>query len=207
MSVATLLPAPEINLPAAIPSDPIMRLSVEQYHAMIRTGILTADNRVELLEGWLIPQMPKNPQHRISTRLMQKALEAIIPTGWYVDAQEPITLADSEPEPDVMIVRGDTRDYVDRHPGPQDLALVVEVADSTLERDQGTKKRAYARAGVAVYWIVNLAEQRLEVYTGPAVVADKPDYLQQQDYGLSDEVTVEIEDEDCGAISVRELFS
>lgn len=62
-----------------------------------------------------------------------------MPDGWYVDAQEPITLDDSEPEPDVVVVRGNTRDYLDRHPDPQDLALVVEVADSTLERDRTAK--------------------------------------------------------------------
>src|SRR5438128_2201088 len=128
------------GLPAAKPEDFIWRLSVAQYHEMIQAGILTADDPVELLEGWLVYKMPKNPPHRISVRLTQRALEAVVPAGWYVDAQEPITLADSEPEPDVMIVRGDTRQYRNRHPGAADVALVVEVADTTLERDRGAKK-------------------------------------------------------------------
>lgn len=84
--------------------------------------------------------MPKNPPHRAATKLTRNALEAIVPSGWYVDAQEPITLEDSEPEPDVVIVRGNTRDYLARHPGSQDLALVVEISDSTLERDRTSKK-------------------------------------------------------------------
>ena len=85
--------------PAAVPPEPVWRFSVEQYHEMIRTAILTADDQVELLEGWLIHKMPKNPPHRIATKLIQQALDAVIPSGWYVDSQEPITLEDSEPEP------------------------------------------------------------------------------------------------------------
>ena len=73
-----------------------------------------------------------------------------MPQGWYVDAQEPITTSDSEPEPDVVIVRGDTRQYLNRHPGAQDLALVVEVADTSLQRDRTSKKRLYARVGIPV---------------------------------------------------------
>src|SRR5687767_9121960 len=105
------------TIPPAMPPVPVWRFSVDKFHEMLRAGIFTADDPVELLEGWLVPKMPKNPPHRVASRLIRKALEAIVPTGWYVDAQEPITTADSEPEPDVMAVRGDTRDYLDRHPG------------------------------------------------------------------------------------------
>src|SRR5437899_3211819 len=110
---------------AAVPAEPIYRLSVAQYHAMIRADILTEDDPVELLEGWLVVKMPKNPPHRLSTGLTRTALERVVPAGWYVDTQEPITLEDSEPEPDVAVVRGDRRQYADHHPGPQDLALSV----------------------------------------------------------------------------------
>ncbi|MBD2126378.1 Uma2 family endonuclease [Microcoleus sp. FACHB-1] len=173
---------------------------------MIRLGILTEDDPVELLEGWIIQKMPKNPPHRASTKLTCNALEEIVPEGWYVDAQEPITLLDSEPEPDVVVVRGNTRDYLDRHPGSQDLALVVEIADSTLERDRTSKKRLYARAGILVYWIVNLPEQKLEVYTQPIDLAQEPTYQQRQDYSLPDEVSVAIEGREVGCLRVRDLL-
>jgi len=75
----------------AVPTDPIWRLSVEQYHAMIQAGILTEDDPVELLEGWLVTKMPKNPAHRVATRLIRQALEARISADWYVDTQEPIS--------------------------------------------------------------------------------------------------------------------
>src|SRR6266404_5283681 len=136
MSVLTpTMPALTPRLPA-VPEDHILRLSVEQYHGMIRGGILTDDDPVELLEGWLVTRMPKNPAHRIATRLLQEALEKLIPQGWYAERQEPITTADSEPEPDVAVIRGDTRQYTEEHPGPQNLALVAEVADTTLRRDR-----------------------------------------------------------------------
>ena len=203
MSISTPQTPP---ITASKPDDFIWRLSVEQYHEMIRAGILTADDPVELLEGWLVYKMPKNPPHRIATRLTQDALEAIVPAGWYVDSQEPITLDDSEPEPDVTIVRGATRSYRDRHPGPADLALVVEIADAMLDRDRGTKKRLYARAGIAIYWIINLAENILEVYTDPSGATEEPDYRQRRDYGSSDFVPVVIEGGEVGRIAVRDLL-
>lgn len=194
------------GLGAGKPDDLIWRLSVEQYHEMIRTGILTADDPVELLAGWLVCKMPKNPPHRIATRLAQKALEGVVPAGWYVDAQEPITLQDSEPEPDVMIVRGETRDYRDRHPGPEDVALIVEVSDSTLERDRGVKRLVYARAGIPVYWIINLLELALEVYYDPSGPSEDADYRQRQHYGVSDFVPVMIGGREVGRVAVRDLL-
>ncbi len=206
MSVSTQPNAQNFRQPLAVPTEPVWRFSVEQYHQMIRLGILTEDDPVELLEGWIIHKMPKNPPHRAATKLTRNALEEILPSGWYVDAQEPITLEDSEPEPDVVIVRGNTRDYLDRHPGSQDLALVVEIADSTLERDRTSKKRMYARAGIPVYWIVNLCERQLEVYTEPIDIAQQPTYQQRQDYSLSDEVAVAIEGREVGRITVEDFL-
>ncbi len=172
---------------------------------MIRLGILSDDDPVELLDGWLVYKMPKNPPHRATTKLTRNALEAVIPEGWYVDTQEPITLANSEPEPDVVVVRGNTRDYLDRHPGAADIALIIEVADSTLERDRTSKQRLYARAGIPIYWIINLPEKQIEVYTEP-VVAEESIYQRRQDYQLSDEVPVAIAGQIISRLSVLELL-
>lgn len=180
---------------------------------MIRLGILSDDDPVELLDGWLVYKMPKNPPHRATTKLTRNALEAVIPEGWYVDTQEPITLADSEPEPDVVVVRGNTRDYLDRHPGASDIALIIEVADSTLERecprdtlrDRTSKQRLYARAGIPIYWIINLPEKQIEVYTEP-VVAEESTYQRRQDYQLSDEVPVAIAGQIVSHLFVLDLL-
>jgi Uma2 family endonuclease len=193
-------------LPLSVPTEPVWRFSVEQYHQMIRLGILTQDDPVELLEGWLIYKMPKNPPHRAATKLARTALEAVIPDGWYVDAQEPITLQDSEPEPDVVVVRGNTRNYLNRHPSGQDLALVVEVADSTLERDRTAKKRLYARAGIPIYWIINLAQQWIEVYAEPFNLGEVPTYQQEQIYPITQQIPVIIEGQEVGQLSVEELL-
>jgi Uma2 family endonuclease len=189
-----------------VPTDLLWRLSVDQYHQMIQADILTEDDPVELLEGWLIQKMPKKPPHSAVTQLTREAIARVLPAGWYADAQEPITTVDSEPEPDVSVVRGERRQYFDRHPGPQDLALVVEVADSSLPRDRTFKKRVYARAGIPVYWIVNLPDGLVEVYTEPSGAAEQPDYRQRQDYGPADEVPVWIDGREVGRLSVRDLL-
>ncbi len=185
-----------------VPLDPIWRLRVDQYHEMIRTGILTSDDQVELLEGWLIPKIPKNPPHRIVTKLTRNALEKIIPDGYYVDSQEPITLSDSEPEPDIVIVRGNTRDYQDSHPEAEDVLVVIQVSDSTLDKDRGVKKRSYARAGIPIYWIINLIDETCEVYSNP----DDSDYQHCQIYNSINEVPVIIDDQEIGRLNLQALL-
>jgi hypothetical protein len=100
---------------AAIPDVPIYRLTVAQYEAMASAGILTEDDSVELLEGWLVRKMTKNRPHIIAAGLARRALERLIPSGWHVAIQDPIATVDSEPEPDLAVVRGEERDYPDRH--------------------------------------------------------------------------------------------
>lgn len=190
----------------AVPTDPIWRLSIEQYHQMIRTGILTDDDPVELLEGWLVTQMPKNPPHRLSTQVTREAIARLLPTTWHVQDQEPITVFDSEPEPDIAVIAGTMRQYRDRHPSANDVALVIEVSDTTLQRDQTIKKQVYARALIAVYWIINLPEQQIEVYTLPSQNKNDADYQQCTIYSASDSVPLIISDQTIGSIAVRDLL-
>ncbi|WP_293339545.1 Uma2 family endonuclease [Microcoleus sp. CAWBG58] len=197
---------PPVESIAAISDDLILRLSIEQYHAMIQAGILTDDDPVELLEGLLVFKMAKNPPHRLATGLTRTALENILPPGWYVDSQEPITLQNSEPEPDIAVIRGDRRQYSDRHPGAEDIAMIVEISDSTLQRDRTIKKRIYARAGISFYWIVNLAESQVEVYSQPLVDVEQPDYSQRLNYGRSAFVSVIVAGVEIGAIEVNNLL-
>ena len=149
------------------PPVPVRRFSVDEYHRLIRDGYFDDRERIELLEGWIVPKMTKNPAHDVAIDLGQEVLRGVVPGGWRVRGQSAVTTKDSEPEPDLAVVRGQVRDYRDRHPGPGDMALVVEVADSSLSRDRGLKLRIYAKAGVPVYWIVNLVDGLVEVYTEP----------------------------------------
>jgi Uma2 family endonuclease len=206
MALTTQPPTAPATRDPDVPDVPIYRLTVAQYHAMAQAGILNEDDPVELLEGWLVPKMTKHRPHTLATLLVRRGLERVLTVAWYVDSQEPVTTSDSEPEPDILVVRGDPRDYVDRQPGPEEVALVVEVAESSLEIDRGTKKRAYARAGIAIYWIVNLIERQIEVYTDPSGPADRPDYGQHRDYHLDDRVPVVLGGVEIGHLLVRELL-
>jgi Uma2 family endonuclease len=148
--------------------ESLVKLSITQYHWMIEYGIFNDDSQLELLEGLLITKMPKNPPHRLSTGLLQDLLLSLLPANYHLNLQEPITLLDSEPEPDLAVVIGNRLDYRDRHPNAKDLALVIEVSDSTLERDRTIKQMIYAKSGIPIYWILNLSDRTLEVYTLPS---------------------------------------
>lgn len=188
------------------PFEPIRRLTVDQYDRMAAAGILTPDDRVELLEGWLVEKMTKNPPHRVATRRTRVAFERIVPQGWYVDTQEPIVTADSEPEPDVAVIRGRTEDYPDRNPSAGDVGLVVEIADSSLRRDRVLKARVYARAGIATYWILDLERRQIEVYEQASGPSDDPRYGKVTTYGSSDDVSVSLDGRVIGTLRVADLL-
>lgn len=205
MPVASPRPA-VLEERATAPPDQVWRLSVRQYHEMSAAGILTEDDPVELLDGFLVPKMTKSPPHSPATGLTCAAIARLLPPGWFVDSQEPITTLDSEPEPDVRVVRGDRRDYLERHPGPADVALVVEVSDATLERDRTLKLRTYARAGIPVYWILDLRNRRLEVYTEPSGVHGNAGYRRRREVGAEASVVLEIDGVSVGEIALREVL-
>ena len=204
MSVATLEPATSRRF--AVPPEPVLPLTVEQYHAMIRSGALKSGDPIELLEGWLVNKMIKNPPHSASTARTRRRLNELMPDGWSVDSQEPVTTVDSEPEPDVVVIRGLREEYVERHPGPEDIGLLVEVADTSLERDRGWKKRIYAAAEIPVYWIVNLVERQVEVFTGPSGPGDRPEFGTREVFLPGDRIPVVLDGNEVGRIAVDDLL-
>jgi Uma2 family endonuclease len=201
MSSVTIPP-----LPPGSPPEPPLRISVNQYHLMINSGVFADDEAVELLEGWLMPKMPKKPPHNLSTGLVGDSLTALLPPGWHIDCQGSVTTSDSEPEPDIGVVRGNRRDYQDGHPKPNDLGMVVEVSDTTLARDRGMKKRVFARANIAVFWIVNLVDMQVEVYTDPSGPADQPDYRQKQIFKPGDSIPVILDGKQVGKVYVDAIL-
>jgi Uma2 family endonuclease len=145
----------------------ITRYSVDDYEEMIRLGALTENDRVQLIRGEIVPKMPIGPRHsasvkRLSEVLFQRAVPAAI-----VGIQDPIHLPDSEPEPDVSVVRRRADRYASGHPRPADVFLIVEVADSSLDDDRNIMLPLYAESGIQEYWIVNIPDECLEVYRGP----------------------------------------
>lgn len=183
-----------------------MRLSVDQYLEMIAKGIIQEDEPVELLEGWLVPKMTKNPDHWISASLIRDALTRMSMIGYFVNAQGPVRTEDSVPEPDVALVRGQPRDYRGGNPEPEHLVLVVEVADTFLRRDRTTKKRIYARAGAPIYWIVNLKDREIEVHTAPTGSAKTPDYKSSQSIGPDGDIAVVVDGREVGRLKVKDLL-
>jgi Uma2 family endonuclease len=143
------------------------RWTRREYARLIDHGFLDEDDPIELLDGLLLVKEPQSSPHRTSVLLAAKTLEQAFGAGWFVQVQSPISLdARSEPEPDVCVVRGVPRDYLDEHPARP--ALIVEVALSGLRVARGRKAAAYARGGIADYWIVNLVDRVLEVHRAPA---------------------------------------
>src|SRR5271168_2093048 len=136
------------------PPYPVWRFTVADYHRLIKAGGLTEDDPVELLEGWIVPKMPHNPLHDSTLDGAQDILRNLLPIGWRVRVQMAITTADSEPEPDLAVVRGPAERYRKRHPGPKDIAMLVEVSEATLRRDRVHKGRVYSKAGISIYWII-----------------------------------------------------
>jgi Uma2 family endonuclease len=200
--------SPALITPPLLPKltvTDLYQLSLDQYHEMVRSGVL-ADAPVELLDGWLITKMSKNPPHRISVELLRRRLPRILPPGWDVMQEQPITLDTSEPEPDIVVVRGDQQDYSDRHPGTSEVPLLIEVADTTLDRDRGWKRRLYARAGLPVYWIVNLLARNVEVYSQPARGEDEPDFREMQVYSEGAEVPVVLDGREVARLAVSEIL-
>ncbi|HEV8585012.1 MAG TPA: Uma2 family endonuclease [Methylomirabilota bacterium] len=145
------------------------RWTRKEYGGLIGIGFFDEDrpdNRVELIEGRMIVAEPQNTPHAIACELAAEALRAAFGAGWRVRMGLPIGLdPDSEPEPDVALIRGAPRDSLADHPST--AALVVEVADTRLRFDRAVKGRLYAGAGIADYWIVNLRERVVEVYREP----------------------------------------
>jgi Uma2 family endonuclease len=143
-------------------SPELYRFTVDQYERMGETGILTEDDRVELVEGLLYRKPTTKGPHSITCRETAAALTRLIPPeSYFVTREDPIRIPgrSSMPEPDISVVRGRSRDYVDQ-PQASDVPLVVEAADqSRLAFDQGEKLASYASGGIPAYWIVNLASR------------------------------------------------
>lgn len=146
----------------------VRRWTRAEYDRLIALGLLGEDERVQLVEGEILEMSPQSAPHMAAIRLVEEALRAAFGPGFDVRVQGPLALGpDSEPEPDVAVVRGGPRDYRDHHPTGQDAVLVVEVADASLRFDRERKGKVYAAARVPEYWVVNLESRVLEVYREP----------------------------------------
>lgn len=195
-------------------SGRLARISVDQYHRMIESGSLRESAPVELLDGLLIQKdrsargedaMTAGKRHAVAVHRLLMLDSILAALGWHMRVQNPVTFMPShEPEPDGAIARGNDAVYLDRHPSAEDLACVIEVADSSLEDDRTLKLAVYARAGVRLYAIVNLVDNQVEVHESPEV--DSATYAQRRTLRPGETLTIPLPKDKRIDIPVRELI-
>jgi len=178
------------------------RLTLEQYDALVASGVFSEHDRFHLIKGLLVEKIPSFDPHATADELCGQALDKAIPPGWHVRSAKPVRLPpNSKPEPDRSVVRGAIRDYSNRSPGPDDVGLLVEIADTSLAADR-MMARTFSAGGIAVYWIVNLRESQIEVYTEPTVDG----YATMRVYKAGEDVPVVLDGTEVGRIAVTDAL-
>ncbi len=147
-------------------------------------------------------------RHVMCIKLVNQSLTAILPIGWHIGTQQPITMQTSEPEPDLVVIRGQIRDFEDRHPAGTDVGLVIEVADTSLQMDREQKLPIYAQAGIVEFWIVNLNNNTIEVFRDPQLGSEsnKAGYQSPKIFSASDKIAVSLGDQSIGELKVSDLL-
>ncbi len=201
--MSTVTPTqPMVSLPPSLaPLTPHL-ITVDEYERMAASGVFNEPKKIELIDGYLVTKMPKSPEHGFSTKEVLKALERMLPPGWTWRQEQPVRIPEyDEPEPDVAIVRGSDADYRHRLPEAADVGLLVEVSRANVSADRQLAN-IYARAGIPVYWIVNLVDRQIEVYTDPGLVG----YASRTDFPSGQQVPVVIDGRQAGQIAVDDIL-
>ena len=164
--------AESLSMKTAIESSSSIHLkywTVQDYYRMSDLGILDPNERTELINGQIIIMTAKGTPHVMTLRLLANLLESELgDKSVFVSTQDPIRLGNfSEPEPDLAIIKGTILDYAEHHPVPEDIYLVIEVADSTLKQDCEVKNKLYARSSIAEYWVVDIKNRQVHIFRDP----------------------------------------
>lgn len=158
-------------------------ISSQNYHAMLSTGIVREDERLELIEGMLVEMSPPSSEHAAVVRMLVQLLTPLLDASMMLDVQNPLWLEDgSEPQPDVMLLKARADFYLRAHPRAEDVLLLIEVAKSSLSYDRSLKAQLYARTGVAEYWLVDIENRQLIVHQHVAQQGDARGYQQVHSY-------------------------
>jgi Uma2 family endonuclease len=208
MSTITITPQPVEAPDSEVPADfpwPLHRMSLEQYDALVESGIFTERDRLQLINGILVAKVTQGDDHRVADEDCRTALQRVLPPGWFIRSNKPVDFPpNGAPEPDQAVVRGSNRDYGRAkrgRPGAKDVALIVEIAQSSLTEDRAMVT-IYGPGGIPVYWIINLVDRQVEVYSGPG-----PDgYASRIDYRSGQEIPVVIDGVVVGQIAVDDLL-
>jgi Uma2 family endonuclease len=179
------------------------KITVEEYDRMIEEGEIGEHDDVELIRGRIVVKMGQGPIHASGSEKSRRPIERLVPAGWHVRIEKPVRIPEeaSEPVPDLSIVRGDVEDYTGRHPHPEDVALLVEIAKSSLQQDR-EQAIILGAAGIPAYWIVNIDDRQLEVHAGPVAGAYPPPTILDE----SASVELVIDGQVVGQIAVADLL-
>jgi Uma2 family endonuclease len=182
------------------------RLTVEQFEKMIDAGVFPDRPRVELLGGVLFRKMTKNDPHNYAVGFLGSALNRLLEPAWLAQEEKPVILGKFwRPEPDIAVVRGPRDRYRKRAPHVEDLGLLIEVCDATYSKDRGMKWRGYAAAGVETYWIVNLPQERIEIYAEPSGKGKAAVFQEIKFYGADVEAPLVLDGQERGRIAVKDI--
>ena len=204
--------APETPAPVLTTSFPpprsLYRLSLEKYEAMVESGVFSKRDRLQLVEGLLVEKMTEHPPHASVSVTTADAIRAMLPKGWHLREEKPLRIPAraSLPEPDIVVTRGKSQDYLKRHPEPVDVSLVVEVADSSLEEDRTVMARIYGGGELARYWIINLVGHQVEVYSQPSGIAEPLGYRHCEIFRPGQSIPVVIDETEVARIAVAEIL-
>ncbi len=202
--MSTMTPTQPVDSPdlsESIPS-PLYRMPLERYEAIVESGVFTKRDKLHLIDGYLVAKMTQGDPHSTADDLCRDLLTGVLPDGWYVRSNKPVRIKPrSKPEPDHAVVRGAIRDYSRRSPEPADVALVVEIAESSLTDDR-KMARVYGVAGIPVYWIVNLIDRQVEVYSGSSSTG----YASRVDFHPGETVPVVLDGVQVGSIAVDDIM-
>jgi Uma2 family endonuclease len=144
------------------------RFTVDEYYRLAEAGILTSDDRVELLDGEIIDMVPIGSRHAAHVAKLDRLISSSLGDRAIVWIQNPIRLDRfSEPEPDIALLKPRDDFYASAHPGPDDVFLIIEVADSSLEFDRANKVPLYAEHGIPSVWLLNLQDEAIECFGQP----------------------------------------
>jgi Uma2 family endonuclease len=187
---------------SSLAAPEVYRLTVDQYERLADSDILDND-RVELIDGYLVRKMTQQPPHAWVVETARDRLNENSPPGLFIREEKPVRIPRfDEPEPDLCVIRGNRDASRGRHPAPKDISLLVEAADTSLDRDRGVKKMAYARGRIPVYWIINLVDRQVEVYSDPR----RGQYRSTQVFEPGQDVPVVIDGVEVGRIAVADLL-
>ena len=181
----------------------LYRMTKDQFLRVLDSDILDDCEDIEFVEGLLLTNSARTPKHDCTLDILAELFRYLLQEGWRSRTHKTVDLDCGLPEPDISVVFGPFNRYYSHHPSPAEIAFIVEIADTTLTRDRRLKLPGYARNGIAEYWIVNLVDRIVEVYTSPDIsLTGEPIYSSRKDYRNGQTIPVFIRGQEIGQIAV-----